>query len=135
MRNAEVKLDQLWEELAKVGVERATAVYSGSGDQGSWDDLIVKSEQPVELLNIKIVCQETYDVFTEAKVWETREKTVEKSLHDYVLWVADQLLEQEHDGWEINEGGFGDLVFDVAERQATLHHNYYVPETHTTTWS
>jgi hypothetical protein len=32
-------------------------------------------------------------------------------------------LAEKHLGWEINEGSYGDVVFDVAERAITLNYN------------
>jgi hypothetical protein len=32
-------------------------------------------------------------------------------------------LEQTHSGWENNDGAYGDIVFDVAERTITLDYN------------
>ena len=36
---------------------------------------------------------------------------------------ASQYLEEKHGGWEINEGSFGEFVFDVEARSLTL--DYY----------
>jgi hypothetical protein len=42
------------------------------------------------------------------------EAAVEKLAYDY--------LEDKHPGWEINDGAFGDFVFNVADRSIALEH-------------
>jgi hypothetical protein len=37
--------------------------------------------------------------------------------------LAYEVLAMTHCGWENNDGAFGDIVFDVAERTITLEYN------------
>lgn len=37
--------------------------------------------------------------------------------------LAYDFLEETHDGWENNEGAYGDFLFDVAARTITLNYN------------
>ena len=50
--------------------------------------------------------------------------------------LAYDVLEQTHSGWEDNDGAYGDIVFDVAERTITLDYNerYTASENYTHTF-
>jgi hypothetical protein len=43
--------------------------------------------------------------------------------------LAYSFLRQTHEGWENNDGAFGDFTFDVAERSITLEYNERYTET------
>lgn len=45
-----------------------------------------------------------------------------KTLEDALEAFTELALEQLHEGYENNEGGFGTFTFDVATGQVTLHH-------------
>ncbi len=47
----------------------------------------------------------------------------EMPLREAVEELCYALLEQEHDGWEINDGAFGEFTFHVTERRIALDFN------------
>ena len=49
-------------------------------------------------------------------------KQEELSLKEAVEYFCWDTLEDRHGGWEINEGGSGEFVLDVATRTITLTH-------------
>ena len=44
--------------------------------------------------------------------------------------MAYRFLDQTHDGWENDDGAYGEFTFDVAERSITLEYNERYIETH-----
>jgi hypothetical protein len=44
-------------------------------------------------------------------------------LKDAIEKLTHDLLEQTYDGWENNQGAYGDFLFDVFERTITLNFN------------
>jgi len=46
-----------------------------------------------------------------------------RTLTETINEVAWSLLERQHGGWENDDGGFGEIVFDTAERAITLEMN------------
>jgi hypothetical protein len=49
-----------------------------------------------------------------------REGRDEVKLASLLEDFAYEVLERHHDGWEINDGGFGELLIDVAEENFQL---------------
>ena len=43
--------------------------------------------------------------------------------------MAYELLEKSHDGWEIDDGGYGEFTFGVADRTINLAYNERYTET------
>lgn len=99
-----------WEALAEAGLEVVKIEYSGSGDEGFINEIVVvKPEIPAGM---------------DASVSQPLYETLENQAYD--------LLESKHGGWEINEGSQGDITLTVKERKVELHHgeNY-----ESTNWS
>jgi hypothetical protein len=48
------------------------------------------------------------------------------SIREAIEHVAYDFLSETHDGWENNEGAFGEFTFDVAKRTVTLDFNYRI---------
>ena len=46
-----------------------------------------------------------------------------QTVQEAVETLVYDLLRQTHGGWEINDGAYGEFVFDVAERTIKLDHN------------
>lgn len=81
------------EALRKLGVETVTAPYDGCGDSGQIED----------------------PEFGAAAVPDDQQRAVKDIFYD--------VLEQYFGGWEINEGSFGQFVWDIPADRITLQHN------------
>ncbi len=93
----------------KIRAEHPTVVeveveYSGSGDEGFVNDVIYAFEG------------EPYDI-------------EDPDLREEIENFTDDILDEKHGGWEINEGGEGRLDIDIKACKATLHHSYRVEST------
>ena len=93
-----------YDALAEAGIETVTVSYSGESDEGYIQE--ITSEPPDDRLDYR---GELYDI-------------IEAQAYD--------VLENEHAGWEINEGSQGHITINVKERTAFLHHGTNVVTTH-----
>ena len=55
--------------------------------------------------------------------------TRELSLQNAVEHLCYECLEEQHGGWEINEGSFGEFILDVAARMIRLEHHGRIVDT------
>ena len=68
--------------------------------------------------------------------WGNNEVTEEeKSLPDAIEHLCYDFLEQEHGGWENNDGAYGEFILDVAGRTVELDFNGRYTDVHTSTHS
>ena len=100
---------ELLQLLSGLKIKRITVQYSGSGDSGQTDDIDVEPSSRANLLD------ENFD----------DKETIREAL-DRICWSA---IEDQHDGFYNNEGGFGELVIDVLEKTIQLNHTDYIQET------
>ena len=92
---------ELRAQLRQLGVETVTAEYDGYGDSGQIND----------------------SDFGSSKVPPSSASAVQDLFYD--------LLEEHYAGWEINEGSFGQFVWDVKADSINLVHNMRIEETET----
>lgn len=94
-----------YDALEALGIESVIVRYNGEGDEGQIED--ITSTPLVDDLDYG---SELY-------------REIESQAYD--------VLENEHAGWEINEGSHGHITINVKERSAFLHHGENVVST---TW-
>ncbi len=107
----------LFQALANARVGTVEVLFNGYGDSGQIEQTTVEGEDDnVDLQLIKIEF---------ARVERGNPVVVRGTLSakDAIEKLVYVLLEQNHAGWEINEGAYGDFVFDVAEQTITLNYN------------
>jgi hypothetical protein len=63
--------------------------------------------------------------------WERADESRTCPLAEAVEELCYSLLECEHDGWEINDGAFGNFTFDVVSRKIVLEFNGRYSDYHT----
>jgi len=108
--------DIVFDALAAAGIATIVITFDGYGDSGQIEDIEVREPDGIDLNRIRIRLT-VLDWRTEAP--EEREV----SLHESVEDLAYGYLKQTHDGWENNEGGYGEFTFDVASRTISLDYN------------
>ena len=93
------------------------ATFDGEGDSGQIEDIqAYTGEAEAELPTLSVECQQVAwnSPKLEASSVNLRQ-AIEALCYDY--------LEQEHGGWENNDGAFGEFTFDVAGRRIDLKFN------------
>ena len=99
----------LFDFLKALGIQVLKVHYSGSGDSGQTDDMTTIPAKLSELLDEKLNQKETLRSYLDTFTWEK--------------------IEDEESGFYNNEGGYGEIIFDVAERTIKMEHNNYIQET------
>lgn len=142
--------------LKEAGFVSAVVHYDGSGDSGQIDEISVfRKDEPesysrliedytwekitalrekrdaiLRAIPITIVSRSsTFD--RETLKFVEKETPTEGNLYDALETLAYHWLEDEHGGWENNEGAYGDFVVHVEEMMLTLEHNQRIMEVDT----
>lgn len=101
---------QLFAALKMYGIKSIRAEYDGSGDSGDINYFHCDPEKREEMLDEPL-----------GETGKTLKETLEQ-----ICWDG---LEAEEGGWEINEGSYGTIEFDVKEQTIKMDHNERVVET------
>jgi len=108
----------LFDALTRAGITRVTVGFDGYGDSGQIEQVEVHAGDAVAELPADQI------EFVEPVYGDPGK--VERSTHtisDAIETLVYAFLEETHDGWENNDGAYGDFTFDVAERTITLDYN------------
>lgn len=120
--------------LAKHGVATVKVSYDGSGDSGQLNHPTFHNKDDEEIhpdLGDATYYRRLpgrYDLKANRLLADTFEKVPRATLESVIENVCWDLLQKEHGGWEINEGGQGEFTFDVEERTLSLHHEDNIVE-------
>lgn len=106
----------VFDALSKAGITDVRVEFDGEGDQGQMRAAAQTNGNPVEFPSVTLVLRGSQYGSVELG-------TCELSLQDAVEHLCYGFLEERHDGWEINEGSFGEFILDVAARTIML--EYY----------
>ena len=117
----------VFKALSAAGITSVTVEFDGEGDSGQIESVIAcKDEAHVPLSDQTVTLQ---SASWDGKEIASRELpfrvAIERLCYDY--------LEQEHGGWENNEGAFGTFAFDIGTRSIALDFNGRYSDIHTTT--
>ena len=107
----------LFDALANARVDTVEVTFNGYADSGQVDEAVIDGEgadADLRLINIKIA---RVGWGSPAVVRETL------SVKDAIEKLVCDLLQQTYGGWEINQGAYGDFLFDVGDRTVTLNFN------------
>jgi hypothetical protein len=103
--------------LSAVGITHVTVSFDGEGDSG-------------QIENLEAACGDRIVDFPSMPVslYRAQSGREELTTHEMPLGEAVEelcygYLEQEHGGWENNDGAFGEFSFHVAERRIALDFN------------
>ena len=99
---------ELFDTLKMYGIVQVIIHYSGAGDSGQTDDISIKPEKRDEMLDEKMESG----------------KTIREALDEFA-W---QGIEENEGGFYNNDGGDGQIIFDVNERTVKMEHNNNVME-------
>lgn len=106
----------LFAVLKSHGIIRVTAVFDGCGDSGQIDEMSAfNAEGPTEFPEGGIHLVDAAP--------ELNGKHLAQSVSDAIETLAYDLLETHHGGWEINDGAYGEFVFDVEAQNINLEFN------------
>jgi|SRR5882724_815109 len=107
----------LLDALAGARIDPVEVTFNGYADNGQVDEAVIDGEggdAELRLVNIGIARVEWGNPVV---VRETR------SVKDAIEKLVYDLLQQTYGGWEVNQGAYGDFLFDVGDRTVTLNFN------------
>ena len=117
--------------LRELTLEKIEVVYSGSGDSGGPDDVVVTPESlapavaSTQVAFLEPVSTRKDDAWT----YELHQRScsLREALQDFAMvWLS-----QQHGGWENNDGGEGRMTVDVQADTFTLEHvEFYTESSH-----
>ena len=107
----------LLDALAAAGISSVVVTFDGSGDSGQIEGVDARIGDTATELPATAV--EITSPLWEGAGLETRTLPLAEAIEQ----LAYDLLEETHDGWENNDGAFGEFTFDVAEGVIRLDHN------------
>jgi hypothetical protein len=107
----------LFDTLAVAGITHVFVHFDGYGDSGQIEDIEAKAgDEIVELPEERIEIADP--------IWGSAE--IARQTHtigEAIEHMAYAFLRQTHEGWENNDGAYGDFTFDVVERTIALDFN------------
>ncbi len=107
----------LFAALGAAGITRVVLTFDGGGDSGQTEN--IEAFAGNDLRDLPDATVELRDLLFR----EGEPRALSQPLADAIETLAYACLEQKHCGWENNEGGYGEFVFDVAEGTITLDYN------------
>ncbi len=104
----------IFDALAAAGITEVLVEFDGEGDQGQIEMLtVIRNGEPVAMPEATVTLRQAS--------WGNSEPDVsECALREGIETLCYDFLEEEHGGWENNDGAFGEFHFDVEERTVHL---------------
>lgn len=109
--------DILFDILAREGVDKVIVEFEGSSDDGS----LQGNDLPKKVGDIVVEGSR----ISQGTLWHPNGLQTTKwkencTVEEIVESLCYEVLSSEHGGWEINDGSFGEFIFDVKKRKAHL---------------
>jgi len=104
----------VFDALTAAGIATVNVTFNGEGDSGQIDDIRADGSGTIPQTPVEL----------QITVWgAVKLGTTETTLRDALETLCYDYLEQEHGGWENNDGAWGEFTFDVAGRSIGLDFN------------
>lgn len=108
--------------FADAGITQVTVSFNGSGDSGQVEEIAAHTADDIADLPETEV--EIFDCnYEDMEITRTTMPLAEAVDH-----LCSNLLEVHHGGWENNDGGYGEFIFDVPEGTFALDFNYRIQD-------
>jgi len=121
--------------LQSFGFNYLIAEYDGSGDSGDFDYITLMPKHPDSgARDINVVNEEhqkSFGAFKHETLDNARTKTQKETLTRQLDAFEKALWQILPSGWEINEGSFGELQIDIANKTIHLVVNERISDVHT----
>ena len=104
----------IFDTLAAADIHMIVVEFDGEGDQGQIEMLtVVRNQEPVPMPEATVTLQQASSESTEPVISEC-------TLREGIETLCYGFLEDEHGGWENNDGAFGEFRLDVTKRTVEL---------------
>src|SRR6185312_2502588 len=108
----------LFNALAAAGIATVVVGFDGYGDSGQIESVDAYGPE-----NAEAQLPEASLAIAEVTFDGPRVVIEQRSPRDVIEGMAYAFLEQTHDGWENDDGAYGEFTFDVAARSIALDYN------------
>jgi hypothetical protein len=123
-------------KLAEIGVNKVTIEYSGGGDDGQIDDIVLDDEAldaagvnlKLESVMVRAAIPRTEYTNGQMRRVDTERDTHLKDVIEELFYLV--LSEVDAVDWCNDEGGRGSMVFNVGDSTIEVHHQYYEQVSH-----
>ena len=113
--------------MQKNGIESVSIEFDGSGDSGQMESVQIHPSDKDHVVDQYIPFIRFYQRYDGGQ-WNIIEELKQVAFQDAVDDFAYSLLENNHDGWEINEGSYGEIIIN-ANGSGRIEFNQRVMET------
>ena len=113
----------LFDALDDAGIATVTVEFEGSGDSGQMEKPCARTADDT------IISLPSHSAEFEQVYWSHGLQKESMTIAEAVEIMAWRLLGHSHGGWENDDGGFGEVTFNVADRMITLDFNERYTET------
>jgi hypothetical protein len=104
----------VFDALSTAGIAAVNVTFDGEGDSGQIENITADDSTEIPQVSIEL----------QRAAWNTaKPDIVQTPLREAIEMLCYDFLEQHQDGWENNDGAFGEFVFNVAERTIELEFN------------
>lgn len=122
----------LLEALREAGACRALISYSGYGDSGNANEVYVFDGEGQDIpAHADVTVAEPSATFVDGR-WDRRQVEASMPLRDALSDFADRAVDLHHAGFENNEGGEGEVIFDCAANSVRIEHRDFYVESYST---
>ena len=116
----------VFDALAKAGISVVKVTFDGEGDSGQIENIMADGSAEIPRVQVELL----------PTGWGTGKlEGSQSTLRDAIETLCYDYLEQEHGGWENNEGGFGEFIFSVAAKTIQLEFNGRFSDVHTSSYT
>lgn len=126
--------DLVFDILSAIGIKSFVVVFDGGGDSGQVEEAgdfkpANKAKKVEKLLaepvnGARISEGTRWSSAGHEEIWKDN-----PTLEEMISSVCYEALESSHGGWEINEGSYGEFLFDVENRKVELDFNQRITDT------
>lgn len=114
----------LFDALSATPIHTVTVIFDGSGDSGQIESVEAWAPEAQAPGGQRLVDLPATLISYIAPVWDSANiDTRQATVREVIEALCYALLEKTHDGWEIDDGAYGEFIFDVENRAITLEHN------------
>ena len=104
----------VFDALATAGINTVIVTFDGEGDSGQIQDITADDSAQIPDTRVELLQTE----------WGTGKfDSAQSSLRNAIETLCYDYLSQEHDGWENNDGAFGEFTFSVEGKTIELEFN------------
>lgn len=115
----------IFKVMQEHGIPKILVTYCGGGDSGCVESVDVQRDDggsTPDLNAIRVTIISSSSKFVDGK-WVGIDEEAPMALNDALEQFAYDWLENNHPGWENNDGGDGELLFDLAKEKVFITHN------------